>query len=211
LTQNGQLEKRTTFFFPGFSHTSCILNKSQKILLINSAGQRAVPFLDRHFYDLFMARLGMILMKRGRIGQASGLMVALCASGMTDIFCGNYAVAMGRSNEIIALAEEKATPVWKVWGTINKGCVWALTREGPGGLDLLVTAFATFRSFGTTYQTWFLLNLAKAYAEARQFDDAWRSCDEAKLAIQTTEEKWCEDVQARLPAAFRLAPSFGLE
>src|SRR6202043_2318271 len=23
-------------------------------------------------------------------------------------------------------------------------------------------------------------------------DDAWRCCDEAMLAIQTTEEKWCE-------------------
>jgi predicted ATPase len=82
----------------------------------------------------------------------------------------------------------------QVWETINKGCVSALTRESPGGLDLhlLITAVAAWRSFGTAYQTWFLLNLAKAYAEIRQFDDAWRCCDEAMLAIQTTEEKWCE-------------------
>jgi predicted ATPase len=126
------------------------------------------------------------------IGQASSLMVALCASGMTDIFCGNYPAAKARSNEIIALAGEMAAPVWQAWGTINKGCVSALTRGSPAGLDLLITAVAAWRSFGTAYQTWFLLNLAKAYAEVRQFDDAWRCCDEAMLAIQTTEEKWSE-------------------
>ena len=99
---------------------------------------------------------------------------------------------MARSNEIITLAEEKAAPVWQVWGTINKGCVSALTGENSGGLDLLITAVAAWQSIGAAYQMWFLLNLAKAYAEVRQFDDAWRCCDEAMLAIQTTEEKWCE-------------------
>jgi predicted ATPase len=34
--------------------------------------------------------------------------------------------------------------------------------------------------------------LAKAYAELGQFDDAWRSIDEAMRAVETTKEKWCE-------------------
>lgn len=34
--------------------------------------------------------------------------------------------------------------------------------------------------------------MARAYAEAGQFDDAWRSIGEATTAVETTEERWCE-------------------
>jgi predicted ATPase len=182
----------------------------QAIALYNATEHR--PLATRFGYDVRVAILGFrawtlwllgypeaaqkdadeVIRDARDIGQASGLMVALCASGMTDIFCGNYRAAMARSNEIIALAEKKAAPVWKVWATINKGCVSILTGESSGGPDLLITAVAAWRAFGAAYQTWFLLNLAKAYAEVHKFDDAWRCCDEAMLAIQTTEEKWCE-------------------
>ena len=38
----------------------------------------------------------------------------------------------------------------------------------------------------------YLPNLARAYAELGQFDDAWRCISEATAAIETTKEKWCE-------------------
>jgi predicted ATPase len=34
--------------------------------------------------------------------------------------------------------------------------------------------------------------LAKAHAECRQFDDAWRCIDEAVIAVETTGERWLE-------------------
>ena len=37
-----------------------------------------------------------------------------------------------------------------------------------------------------------LSSLANAYAELGQFDDAWRSIDEALTLIETTKERWCE-------------------
>ena len=37
-----------------------------------------------------------------------------------------------------------------------------------------------------------LVNLARAYAELGQFDDAWRCIGEAMTAIETTKERWCE-------------------
>ena len=36
---------------------------------------------------------------------------------------------------------------------------------------------------------WRLSNLARAYAELGQFDDAWRSIDEAMTAIEITKER----------------------
>jgi predicted ATPase len=35
--------------------------------------------------------------------------------------------------------------------------------------------------------------LAKAYADLRQFEDAWRCIDEAILRVETTKERWWED------------------
>ena len=37
-----------------------------------------------------------------------------------------------------------------------------------------------------------LVNLAMAYAELGQFDDAWRSIGEAMKAVETTGERWFE-------------------
>ena len=39
---------------------------------------------------------------------------------------------------------------------------------------------------------WYLSYLARAYAELRQFDDAWRCIGEAMAAVETTKERWCE-------------------
>jgi predicted ATPase len=39
--------------------------------------------------------------------------------------------------------------------------------------------------------TW-LLHLAKAYADLRQFEDAWRCIDEAILAVEKNRERWWE-------------------
>ena len=49
------------------------------------------------------------------------------------------------------------------------------------------------RSTGTTW--WiplYLSNLARAYAELGQFDDASHCIREAITAVQTTKERWCE-------------------
>ena len=37
-----------------------------------------------------------------------------------------------------------------------------------------------------------LSNLARAYADLGQFDDAWRSIGDALTTIETTKERWCE-------------------
>jgi predicted ATPase len=39
---------------------------------------------------------------------------------------------------------------------------------------------------------WFLLNVARAYAELGQFGDARYSIREAMTVVQTTKERWCE-------------------
>ena len=38
----------------------------------------------------------------------------------------------------------------------------------------------------------YLSNLARAFAELGQFDDAWRCIGEAMTEVETTKAKWCE-------------------
>ena len=57
----------------------------------------------------------------------------------------------------------------------------------------MTSGLTTFRSTeATLWMPWHLQNLAKAYAELNQFDDAWRCVDEAMTAIETTKETWGE-------------------
>ena len=54
-------------------------------------------------------------------------------------------------------------------------------------------SIAAYRSTGATiYASFHLSNLAKAYAELGQFDDARRCIDEAMTAVETTKERWGE-------------------
>ena len=61
------------------------------------------------------------------------------------------------------------------------------------GRQPVTAGLAEFRATGSTFWTpLFLSYLAKAYAELRQLDDAWRCIDEVITAVQATKETLCE-------------------
>jgi predicted ATPase len=69
----------------------------------------------------------------------------------------------------------------------------ALTGKSSDAAQTITAGLAEFRATGSTFWTpLFLSYLAKAYAELRQFDDAWRSIDEVITAAQATKETLCE-------------------
>jgi predicted ATPase len=71
--------------------------------------------------------------------------------------------------------------------------VWALTGKASNAVEMIGSASDQMRSTGTTlYAPWYLLVLAKGYAELGQIEDAWRRTREAMAAVKTTKELWCE-------------------
>jgi predicted ATPase len=122
------------------------------------------------------------------------------------IFCGNYATANALLHELLVLADEKGALYWKAHGMSDKGSLLALTGKAAGAVQMIASGITAFRSTGATlWMPLYLSYLARAYAELGQFDDAWRSIDEAMTAVvETTKERWCEAEVLRMAGEIAL-------
>ncbi len=126
-------------------------------------------------------------------GQAATLMYALLNGSFTHILCGNYTAANAEADEQAALADETGALLWKAFATSMQGCLLALTGKASDAVHMITAGITALRSTGATmWMPLYLPNLARAYAELGQFDDAWRCIGEAMTAIEATRETWCE-------------------
>jgi class 3 adenylate cyclase/predicted ATPase len=127
------------------------------------------------------------------IGQAATLMYALVWTSFTQTFCGSYATANAQSDEVVPMADEQGSVIWKAFGMLTQGCVLALTGEAADAVQMITPGLAAYRSTGTTmWMPTYLSYLARAYAGLGQFDDAWRCIGEAMTTMETTKERWFE-------------------
>jgi predicted ATPase len=127
------------------------------------------------------------------IGQAGTLMYVLSHSAVINMLCGNYAASTTRFKELCALTDEKGTNVWKAQGLMTQGCVSALTGKASDAVQMISTGISAFRkTTSTLFTPLWSSYLARAHAEAGQFDDAWRSIGETMTVVETTGEVWWE-------------------
>jgi predicted ATPase len=127
------------------------------------------------------------------IGQAATLMYALAWTSFTQTFCGNYATASAQSDEVVPIADEKGSVIWKAYGMLNQGFLLALTVQAADAVQMINSGLTAYRSTGTTmWMPMFLSYLARAYAGLGQFDDAWRCIGEAITTMERTNERWFE-------------------
>jgi class 3 adenylate cyclase/predicted ATPase len=133
-------------------------------------------------------------LKDGReIGHAPSLMYALSMTLLTRLLLGNYTVLSAQADELVAVAEEKSAPFWKAFGMIIQGSVLALSGKPSDAVHQITSGITAYRSTGATIALpFYLLPLAKAYADLRQFDDAWRCIGEATVAVERAKERWWE-------------------
>jgi predicted ATPase len=127
------------------------------------------------------------------MGQAATLMYALDQCQIPYTLCGNHVAVAARAREVVALAEEKGSPLWKAFGVMNQGSALALAGKASDAIEMLISGIAAYRTTGgTNYVPLFLPHLARAHAELGQFDEAWRCIGEAMNLVETTKQTWCE-------------------
>jgi predicted ATPase len=137
------------------------------------------------------------------IGQAPTLMIALARAVFTEVACGNYVAANALGDELVALADQKS-PFWKAVGMLRQGWLLALGGKAADAVQVITSSLTANRPMATLDHPFFLSSLARAHAEVGQFDDAWRSIDEALGLIEKTKERWFEAEVKRLAGEIAL-------
>ncbi|MGO9935224.1 MAG: hypothetical protein ACLPV8_25885, partial [Steroidobacteraceae bacterium] len=140
-----------------------------------------------------LADLDQAVKDAREIGDAASLMYALAFTWMTHLLLGNFAALGAQADELVAVAEEKSASLWKAFGRTMQGCGLAEVGKASEAVHQITSGIAACRSTGSTMwlPTW-LTYLAKAYADLRQFEDAWRCIDEAILTVEKTKERLYE-------------------
>jgi predicted ATPase len=143
--------------------------------------------------DGVLADANYALKDAREIGQAATLMLALNIVSFSHFLCGNYAAANAQAYEVAALADEKGTLFWKAFGTMNHGCVLAVTGQASDAIHVTTSGITAWRSIGGTWLLSFYLSyLARVQAALGQFDDGWRCIGEATMTVETTKETMFE-------------------
>jgi tetratricopeptide (TPR) repeat protein len=120
------------------------------------------------------------------IGHAAVLMFALGNTPRTYVQSGKYAAASALANELISLADEKDASLWKAAGMMVQGGLFVLTGKAADAVETITSGITAWRCTGATAgipQT--LSNLARAYGQLGQLDDAWRCIDEAMTTVES--------------------------
>jgi predicted ATPase len=133
-------------------------------------------------------------LKIGReIGHSATLMYVLNFSIWTHIHCGNFAAANALIDEFSALKNQTASLFWAAWGTMQRGCVLALTGKAAEAAQTITSGVSAMRQTGTTmWMPVWLSFLTRAKAEAGRFEEVGRCTDEVMAAMETTKETWYE-------------------
>ena len=127
------------------------------------------------------------------LGHATTLMYALFHAGLNHMHCPDYAAAIAQVDELIALADDRGAPYWKATGTVLRGSLFAVSGKASDAVLAISSGITALRSTGATlYEPFHLSNLAMAYADLGQLDDARRCIDDAIEKVESSKEKWCE-------------------
>jgi class 3 adenylate cyclase/predicted ATPase len=137
---------------------------------------------------------GVRALKIARESRHSGTLIyVLNFSVFQHVYCGHFAAANALIDEFDILKDQIGSVFWGGWGTVQRGCVLALTGKVSEAVQNIASGIAEMRSTGTTlWMPLFLSHLALANAEAGQLDQAWANIHEAMTTLETTKENWYE-------------------
>ena len=132
-------------------------------------------------------------------------MPALLYTSIIHILCGNDEIANRQANELVVLAEEKGSALWKAFGVLLQGVVLALAGRPSEAEQTITAGIGALRATGSTLWIPFWSScLAKSCISLGQIDEARRCIDEAMTTIKTSKEKLFEPEVNRLAGEIAL-------
>jgi tetratricopeptide (TPR) repeat protein len=125
-------------------------------------GHRSMALWALGYAEAALADAEQALRDAREISHAATLMYALYNTSLTPILRRNYAAAKAEADELAALADEKGALLWKAWGMMNQGCVFALTGKASDSVHKITSGITAVRSTGgTLWMPLYLSNLPR--------------------------------------------------
>jgi tetratricopeptide (TPR) repeat protein len=150
---------------------------------------RSMTLWTLGYPDAALADVHRVAKEVGDMARVASLAYALATTSRACILCGRYAAARAQLDQAIAWTDEKGAVFWKALVELSKGCVLAMTGKSYEAVQMLTSGIAAWRLTGSTAALpMYLSDLARAYTDDGQIDDARRCIDEAIVAIKTTKE-----------------------
>jgi len=104
---------------------------------------------------------------------------------------GDTAALDERADELVAVATEQGSPLWRAFGTIYRGWVKAKNGGVAEGISLLRSGLAAYRATrGELWMPHFVALLASACEIAGQVEEALTLLDDALQIAERTGERW---------------------
>jgi DNA-binding winged helix-turn-helix (wHTH) protein/class 3 adenylate cyclase/TolB-like protein/predicted ATPase len=126
------------------------------------------------------------------INHTVSLIVALTVTTMTRMQCGDLAAAKSQIDTAVALATETGAQLWIAVGLMLQRS-FALTGDAAQAVSSFDTLLPAYRATGATVVLpFFLMDLAQAYAELGEINEAVKSLGAARAAAEETGERWCD-------------------
>jgi predicted ATPase len=126
-------------------------------------------------------------------------MFALGVASAPYFETGIWAAAKTRTDELAALADDKAALFWKAYAMLYRGRLMIDSSKATDATHILPTGLAALQSTGSKlFVPFWLLCLARSYAALGQFDDAQRSIGEAMTTVEATKERVYEAESYRI-------------
>jgi predicted ATPase len=167
--------------------------------------QRALPRWMLGYPQAALADCDQAMSDARDLGLATTLMPALLFTSVIHILCGHDARANEQANELVALADDKHSALWKAFGVLLQGVVSAVAGRPSEAGQTISVGIGALRATGSTLcMPLWSSYLAKSHAALGQFFDAWRSMGEAMTIIETSKESLFEPEVDRMAGELAL-------
>ena len=154
---------------------------------------RALALLLLGYPDTALADADRAVKNARDIGQAATLMFTLVHACLANLLCGKCDAVNALVDELFAIADEKSSLFWKTGGMLLRGFAFALNGRASEAVQTITSGIAAWRATGSTlWLSLYFSQLASAYADLGQLEEAWRCIGEAISTIATTKERWFE-------------------
>ena len=184
-------------FYPGYPDSTEW--KSALALCFGEDQRVAGPFFRSKalwvlgYPDAARADSAQALKDAREIGHPISLLWALGGAFFVDILCGDYASANTLMEECTAFADEKNAAFWKAFAMMGRGWLLSLTGSLSDAVQTMTAGVTATHSGGATVWTpIFMSELARAYAELGQAEEARRYVGETITMVETTKQRWFE-------------------